>query len=322
MKLLIGIFLMFCMKSWATFSAMPTSSRCPAQMMQIWSQSSGYQCVPRFPQAAMPVAQHICPVTGIPFGPFSNFPSPLYQPQPMPWWGHQGNLHFPNMHYPGAWNFPGMQAAYYPGQGQVFAAKPNVYIESVHENKKFEFQFTSQEMLSFLATTPPLERKTNLWRGKIHKDKFEIDDVNYDYLFYDIRLPKEKMQFVNGICATREDTILWMLEDLKALKHPAISLQDFEEHWRVKIPDYPFYCIYPQYNAVLDAALPVKISLEQTRFIRSLYVLVPHKKQPEWSDPQEVVPYPTVEPTEIRPEVIITRENMFKEWGVAFLGFE
>jgi hypothetical protein len=88
----------------------------------------------------------------------------------------------------------------------------------------------------------------------------------------------------------------------------------------VKIPDYPFYCLYPQYNRELDPVLPVEIDVDQNTFIRSLYVLVPHKKEPDIEEPQEI-PLPTNDPAEARPGAKITREVMFREWGVAFLGY-
>jgi hypothetical protein len=127
------------------------------------------------------------------------------------------------------------------------------------------------------------------------------------------------MQFERGLCATRDEAIKWMLNDLSEMKYPAIALQDFEEHWKVKIPDFPFYCIYPQYNQQLDAILPVVISLDQSQLTRSLYVLIPHKKEPDVDEPQEI-PFPILDSGEIRPRSLIKFENMFKEWGVAFLG--
>jgi hypothetical protein len=128
------------------------------------------------------------------------------------------------------------------------------------------------------------------------------------------------MQFEGGLCATREDAIQWMMKDLKEMKYSDISLQDFEEHWRVKIPDYPYYCIYPQYNTQLDPILPVEIDVDQNTFIRSLYVLVPQKKEPNEDEPQEI-PFPIKDPAEFRPSAKIKRENEFREWGVAFLGY-
>ncbi len=294
---------------------------CGPHQLRSWTQVRGYFCVNQYPAAIQDC--YMCQINHqVPSGLgnwFIGFPAPLYQPQPLPWWAHQGNFYYPNLHYPGAWNYPGMNAQYYPGQGEVFAAKPNVYVESIHKDKKFTFSFNQKEDLSFLATTPALDER-NTWQGKIlDQDKFEVEDVNYDYLFYDIRLPKEKMQFERGLCATREETIKWMLKDLKEMKYPAVAIQDFEEHWKVKIPDYPFYCIYPQYTEQLDAALPISISLEQTRFIRVLFILIPHKEAPDVDVPQSI-PFPVLDPQEIRPVSVIKHENNFREWGVAFLG--
>jgi hypothetical protein len=303
------------------FSSLVQAQVCGPQQFRAWTQTRGYFCVNQYPTVVNDCYMCQMNYQATPYlgNWFNGFPAPIYQPQTLPWWAYQGNFHYPNLHYPGAWNYPGINAHHYPGQGEVFAAKPNVYVESIHKDKKFTFSFGSKEDLSFLATTPVLDDK-NTWRGKIFdQDKFEVEDVNYDYLFYDIRLPKEKMQFERGLCATREETIKWMLKDLEEMKYPAVALQDFEEHWKVKIPDYPFYCIYPQYTEQLDAALPVNISLEQTRFIRSLFILIPHKEAPDVDVPQNI-PLPVLDPQEIRPVSIIKHENNFREWGVAFLG--
>lgn len=287
--------------------------------MQVWTQSQGFQCLPRINQAPN---QSLCIGWGtpVPTNPFQNFPSPLYQPQVIPWWAYQGNMYYPNLHYPGPWQYPGIQSQYYPGQGQVYAAKPNVYVDSIHKEAKFNFKFVSSSRPHFLATTPVLEKDLS-WKGKIiGKDKFELDGIFYDYLFYDLRLPKEKMQFTHGGCANREEAIEFMLQDLKAMNYSAIALQDFEEHWRVKIPDYPYYCVYPQYNRELDSAIPVEIEVSQSSFIRSLYILVPYKTAPDVAEPGEI-PLPVSRPEELRPDTKIQREVMFREWGVAFLGY-
>ncbi len=257
----------------------------------------------------------------MPSNPFANFPSPLYRPYPEPWWASQGHLFYPNLGYPGPWLFPGINQRYYPGQGEVFAAKPNVYVSSVQDPRPFTFQFLSSGDLSFLATTPILPKSLK-WSGTIvGGDKFQVGGILYDYLFYDIRLPKEKMQFEAGICSSREEVIQWMLSDLREMKYPVISLQDFEEHWRVKIPKYSFYCVYPQYNGQLDPALAVEIDVEQNTFFRSLYVLVPHAKEPDVDSGPPAVPYPFKDPSALRPRARIQREVEFREWGVAFLGF-
>jgi hypothetical protein len=292
---------------------------CPPDKIRTWNPQYGYVCG-NFPSVSTDCImcqnnyQGHWPHHNL----FTNFPSPIYQPQVMPWWAYQGNMYYPNLHYPGAWSNHGMNSHHYPGQGQVFAAKPNVYVETIHRDKKFSFTF-KQKDVSFLATTPILDQDLS-WKGRLADgDKFELAGINYDYLFYDVRLPKEKMQFDAGLCATREDTIKWMLKDLGEMSYPQISLQDFDQHWTVKIPDYPYFCIYPQYNHVLDEALPVEISLEQTQFIRTLYVLVPHKSQPSIHEEQKV-PLPTQETESNRPKGHIRKEVNLREWGVAFLG--
>ncbi len=153
MKIFYSLFLLlFCGQTYAT--AVMT---CSSHMMQVWTQSQGFHCLPRFPQTP---SESLCVGWGtpLPSNPFQNFPSPLYQPQPLPWWAYQGNMYYPNLHYPGAWQYPGIQSQYYPGQGQVFAAKPNVYVESIHKEIKFDFKFTSSPRPHFLATTPVLEK--------------------------------------------------------------------------------------------------------------------------------------------------------------------
>jgi hypothetical protein len=317
LALILFFFVIFDQQSMAS-----TMLNCHPGQIRVWLEKSGYACVSRFPAPSSDCI--ICQGANphLPMHPnwFQSFPPAVFQPQVMPWWAYQGNLHYPNLHYPGAWNYPHIDASYYPGQGQVFAAKPNVYIQSIHKDRKFEMKFTSEEDLHFLATTPALDRK-NFWKGRIvDQDKFEVDGVHYEYLFYDIRLPQEKMQFEAGVCSTREDAIEWMLNDLAELKFSAIARQDFEVHWKVKIPDYPYYCIYPQYNQQLDEVLPVAFSLEQSSFTRSLYILTPHQTEPDPQQSGQAVALPVKDPAAFRPAVLITRENVFKEWGVAFLG--
>lgn len=294
-----------------------TMITCGQGQFRVWSPTGGLICTNQFPSHYQDPM--LCGPTA-PILPFQNFPGPLFQPSGLPWWAYQGNLLYPNTHFPGPWNYPNIQAQYYPGQGEVFAAKPNVYVQSIHPDKRFKFSFTSQEPLNFLATTPLLT-ENNEWKGRVmNHSLFEVDGVNYDYLFYDIRLPKEKMQFEHGVCATRNGAITWMLKDLKEMNYSELALQDFEEHWRVKIPNYPVYCIYPQYNQILDPLLPVKIDLPLSTFTRVLYLLYPHKEPPVL-DEVYPVPLPLKDHLPLRPpHTKVTFENMFREWGVAFLG--
>lgn len=300
-----------------SFPLLAQTSDCGPKMIKAWSKESGLTCTKKVTETPNEI-YCLAPAAPVEKDWLEDLTGKLFSIEKEPYWAQQGKLLFPNLNYPGAWSYPGIEAKYYPGEGEVFAAKPNVYIESIHAEKKFSFGF--EDKPHFLATTPLL-LDSQTWRGKlVQKDKYEIDGIIYEYLFYDVRLPKEKMQFEHGVCADRESAIEWMLKDLKEMKYSELAMQDFSEHWRVKIPEYAFYCIYPQYNSQLDPAIPVKIDVEQNTFIRSLYVLVPYKTEPDEDETPEI-PFPTKDPAEFRPKVLIQRENMFREWGVAFLGF-
>jgi hypothetical protein len=158
-------------------------ANCRSGQLRVWKKDSGYACVQRFQAAPSDCVSCQGQAQKSPLleKMFANFPAPVYQPKSLPWWAHQGNFHFPNLHFPGAWTnqkrSPGIDAKYYPGQGEVHALKPNIYVQSIHAEKKFTFSFSSKEALSFLATTPALDEK-NSWSGKIVKnDRFEVEDI-------------------------------------------------------------------------------------------------------------------------------------------------
>lgn len=286
---------------------------CVSPSFSSWEENKGHYCTQVITQKDDP--ENCLPLI---FPQLKNFED-LLGKKDLPWWAVQGKLLFPNLEYPGVWKNNKIDASFYPGTGEVFAGKPNVYIQSIHHEKKMKFHFPGEASKNFLATTPMLSER-NSWEGKIiDGDKFEIEGTLYDYLFYDVRLPKEGMQFTHGVCVNRSESIDFMLKDLRAMNYPPISLSDFEEHWRVKIPDYPVICIYPQYNKELDEVLPVELEIEQATFTRVLYVLVPHRESPEFNSDSSIS-LPQSNPESIRPSLKITRENMFKEWGVAFLG--
>ncbi len=251
------------------------------------------------------------------------FPSGLYQPNPAPWWAYQGQMSYPNMNYPGAWNSmgptPGMMPQHYPGSGQVFAAKPNIYVSGNQVNRAFHFDLKDGKG-NFLATTPAFSTDYQ-WQGELTgTNQFQVDGILYDYLFYDVRLSLNHLQFTHGLCGERKDLIDYMLSDLKNLGHPQRSLDDFSEHWQVKIPAYPYYCVYPQYDTQLEANFPIEKGLMNSRpWRRSLYVMVPHREVIT-TQLKSPVPLPYKDPASITPEAADSRSGpVFLEWGVAFL---
>ena len=233
-----------------------------------------------------------------------------------PWWAQQGQMYYPNFNYPGAWQYPGMQAHHYPGSGGVFAAKPNVYVKNGDAKlSRFSMNFDLSRGANMLATTPWLME--NGWEGLVTTDSFRVENVKYDYLFYDVRLDHRLMQFSAGWCVPREQLVQGMLGELKELGFSSAALKDFDEHWREKIPQEEAWCVYPQYNRQLDQALPVSLT-PSAPFTRVVFVVVPHRR--EERRPASAFPeLPRLSHVPLRPAKPQASKLHYLEWGVAFL---
>jgi hypothetical protein len=242
------------------------------------------------------------------------WPMMAWQTQPqMPWWAMQGNMYYPNMHFPGAWQGQGMNHQQYPGSGPVMMGKPNIYIDT-KEEVNFDITFSNPNQ-EFIATAPYLD-DSNSWKVKAKKDYFFVDGVAYGYLFYDARASLEDFQFEQGVCSTRDSILEIMQQDLIALEHSQRSLEDFSKYWKIKMPNYPYYCLYPQYNNQMQKAAPLKVSLEAD-FSRVLYILIPLKSL-ALKNKEIYPPLPQKDFTPSRPSPMDAKIKL-KEWGVAFL---
>lgn len=236
-----------------------------------------------------------------------------------PWWATQGNYSYPNFQYPGAWYNHGINTNHYPGNGGAVALKPNIYVKNEKiKLTKFSWKFAEKEKAEFLATTPAL--KNFGWEGLVSGESFRVSNVGYSYLFYDARMDHNKMQYSNGICIEKEGLVPEMMMDLKAKGYPEVALKDFNEHWTQKIPNYPYYCIYPQYSEQMNALMPIEVTPTDAVVTRVLFVLVPHSKAPKVLA-QKFPALPTRAPASLMPVDTKPRDKSihFLEWGVAFL---
>lgn len=236
-----------------------------------------------------------------------------------PWWAQQGQLYYPNFNSPGAWQYPGMQQHYYPGQGQMFLGKPNVYV-STGKTKltSFTMEFSAKDTANFLATTPSLT--DSKWQGTASEDSFYVDGVKYSYLFYDTRADHAQMQYQAGWCTEHGATVKSMSDELKALGFSTQAIKDFDEHWNEKLPRVDSWCVYPQYNQQLDKILPVKLTPSMP-FVRVAFVLVPHNQ--EQRRPASAFPQPPRRGhASLRPTRSADQQVHMMEWGVAFLASE
>lgn len=296
---------------------------CPSHMIRMQSPQTGFYCAPMMatqfpaPQNDCFMCQQLYWQRQMAANPWQgHFQNPFIQNPYSPWWAQQGSMMYPNFHAPGSWQYPGMNPNPYPGNAPVFAAKPNVYVSKKSEGAaSFKIKFDmSQTKASFLATTPYLEN--NGWNGVISDDEFKVQDVSYDYLFYDARMSHETMQFEAGWCVRQDNLVKSMMGELIQMGFSQNALRDFQEHWDEKIPKEEIYCVYPQYNKELDAAMPISIE-PVASFKRVVFVLVPHRLDDNIAD-REFPKLPYKSHYTLRP-VAETSDIEFMEWGVAFL---
>ena len=297
------------------------SSCPPGQMLSYNSMINVRSCTPLYPPSQAPYCvacqQQQFPMPR-PSVPLNQFPSAFTPPYQAPWWARQGAMNYPNMYYPGAWNHQqhGMNGQHYPGNGQVFMGKPNIYASTLAKDIKGKITFNfNQSHDNFLATTPALSKDYS-WSTRVTKElKFSVAGVNYDYLFYDVRQDSNLMQFEHGLCASKEDILLWMLSDMREMVFPEAALIDFEEHWRVKMPDYPNYCVYPQYSQQMEKVLPIAITPASIKLMRNNYVLLPYKGEINANSDRQI-PLPRKSPSLLNHSI---NQPHFYEWGVGFL---
>jgi len=312
--------LSFIASAWSTSFQNPATVNCPMGYYRVQPNAfTPSSCVP-FGQnmnMGMPFCYH-CQNNywgSQQFNPFMNpYANPFMPNQNLPWWAMQGQMYYPNMHYPGSWHNQGINPNPYPGNGDMVALKPNIYMTS-KAPVKFELEFTDSKM-QFLATTPYLSDGQK-WNATVSGESVEVDQVKYGYLFYDARSKLDHLQFEAGVCTTRKELVQIMHADLKNLKHTKRSLEDFMQHWQIKIPDFPYYCLYPQYNDVLDRVFPYRVSTSAS-ISRVLYVVVPYKSL-ELKQKNVFPPLPRADFKAQHPTISPDAKLMIQEWGVAFL---
>lgn len=250
----------------------------------------------------------------------TTMPWMMNQPQ-RPWWATQGNFHYPNFQYPGAWSNHGIDTTHYPGGGGGMAMKPNIYVKN--ENKKsmkFSWKFKEKEKAEFLATTPALNNYG--WEGSVKGESYTVKNVDYSYLFYDARMDHKKMQFESGVCLEKENLIPEMLSDLSKKSFTKEALKDFTEHWSQKLPNYPYFCIYPQLNKQMNVLMPIDVTPVESIVTRVLYVLVPYEEAPKVIA-GKFPSLPTRSSASLesvtKKKPIKEKQIQFFEWGIAFL---
>lgn len=173
-----------------------------------------------------------------------------------PWWGQYGALSYPNYYYPSAWSDNGVNTSHYPGHGGGFAGKPNIYV-SAPDGVSLLVTVSTSEDSNLLLTVPAYEGG---WKAAIKGNKFIIEDVFHDYLFYDIRFDEQLFSAETGFCGNRKMVIEEMMTSLQSLAFKPHEIKDFYDYWSIKLPRSENYCVFPQLNEENDKAYKLQIS--------------------------------------------------------------
>jgi hypothetical protein len=195
------------------------------------------------------------------------------QPNWNPWWmGY--STYYPNFFYPGAWSNYGLNQGFYPGSGNVAAAKPNLYI-SGPQNKDLKIKINFKEIRpkvypTWLATSP--EANENTWKIKLDKNNFLLSEkARYPFIYYDFRVDDDLFQAEKGFCAERNEALEKMSLVLNELGFKANEVKDFEEHWRIKMPPQAV-CVFPQSNTELDKIATLETNPPLKKLTRILFI--------------------------------------------------
>lgn len=206
------------------------------------------------------------------YGTTGNYLTPSFFPSHYPWWAGYGAMSYSNFYYPGAWKNNGIDGAMYPGHGGGFAAKPNLYVSGPSGTDVKVRVNLAQDSQMLIAV--PGHGLTG-WAAKISDgDRLSSKGASYDFLYYDYRFNEKKMQDTAGFCTEREGLIPKMADGLKAAGFTTPEIEDFREHWSVKIPPADRYCVFPQDSRFLDRVAPLSIEPKPASVTRFLFVVV------------------------------------------------
>lgn len=242
---------------------------------------------------------------------FGNFPQPMFTPfiypNRYPWWARNGALNYQYFNYPGAWRNGGIDDRRYPGRGEVHLLKPNIYIKG-KVGTKFHLDFNLKGNSNLIASSPYFGGEGV--DGEIGESGIKIGGINYRYIFYDYRTGKETIQFEKGFCVHYEELLPELISLLKENFFHPDEIDDFNEHWKIKLPKEKFYCVYPQGTKQINKSVELNFGSQKAQIVRLIFIVLPHKVQPVGS--QKRWKSPSVLASK-KDEIIV------REWGVGFL---
>jgi hypothetical protein len=250
-------------------------------------------------------------------------PSSFWNIPSSPYWSlYAQNNYGPSANYPGAWNqgSGALNSQYYPYTWATggCAGKPNVYFHGP-EGKSFSFAPKLIGRSELLATTPAVNGPGDKIMMTIKNKKIVVDDVSYDYFYYDYAVDITQLQDERGTCVSKKGLIPVLLEMLVTSGFTPKEQKDFLDYWPFKMPPAESYCIYPQTEQDLAKVAPLEIEGD-IEMKRILFMIVPQTSEFKKSKDRFKGKFRST-PTFSWSAQIPLEVSSFKihEWGVAFM---
>ena len=212
------------------------------------------------------------------------------------------------------WNRYGCRGNLYPGYGQGFLGKPNVYLRNFPKNSKIEVSLSLQNKTQVLATVPALNQSK--WVGLFNTD-FIQGVVHFPYLFHDLRVDTSKMQFKAGFCEKRENLMSELSTKLTASGFSKSEIQDFQTYWSLKMPSAENYCVYPQTNEQMNQVARLDVSPSPSKIVRLNFFIIPTDQLPD-----HLKALRTPASAWLPSKSADSKETSIFEWGVGFLAVD
>ncbi len=97
-------------------------------------------------------------------------------------------------------------------------------------------------------------------------------DGQYGYLFYE-SVQGDRCQYQRGWIIGREDLGDFFRENLEITGFNDIEINDFLSYWIPRLDEFPYYAIYPQYNADLERINELEFSVRPDSILRLFYAI-------------------------------------------------
>ncbi|NLH16583.1 MAG: hypothetical protein GX455_08390 [Phycisphaerae bacterium] len=146
----------------------------------------------------------------------------------------------------------------------IIALKPNIYLYPENEldlRVWLSFPYGGQ----IVSSSPEYGDGWN-----ITATPSGIIDGRYGYLFYE-SVQGDRCQYQRGWVIGREDLSGFFRQNLDITGFNDIEISDFLSYWIPRLDEFPYYAIYPQYNADLARMSELEFSVRPDSVLRLMY---------------------------------------------------